>query len=83
MYSNFYKVGLALCLPVLLAGSILQTLGGVSFPERKSMSEWGLDDAFISYRYAENLARGEGLVFNPGERVEGYSNLLYLLSAPG
>ena len=33
------------------------------------------DDSWISVRYAENLARGEGPVWNPGgERVEGYSN---------
>ncbi len=40
---------------------------------------WGFvqDDAFISFRYARNLVDGEGLVFNPGERVEGYSNLLW------
>lgn len=38
-----------------------------------------LDDPFISFRYAENLAHGRGLVFNPGERVEGYSNLLWVL----
>jgi hypothetical protein len=37
------------------------------------------DDAFISFRYAENLVRGDGLVFNPGERVEGYSNFLWIL----
>ena len=42
-----------------------------------------LDDAYISYRYAENLARGLGLVFNAGERVEGYSNFLWtVLLAP-
>lgn len=35
------------------------------------------DDAFITYRYARNLARGEGLVFNPGEKVEGYTNFLW------
>ena len=35
------------------------------------------DDAFISYRYSRNLARGEGLVFNAGERVEGYTNFLW------
>jgi arabinofuranosyltransferase len=35
------------------------------------------DDAFITYRYARNFARGEGLVFNPGERVEGYTNFLW------
>jgi arabinofuranosyltransferase len=80
MHSNFYKAGLALCLLILLAGSILQMLCGISFLEHKSMSEWGLDDAYISYRYAENLVRGEGLVFNHGERVEGYSNLLYVLA---
>jgi hypothetical protein len=38
------------------------------------------DDAFISYVYAENLAVGEGLVFNHGERVEGYSNFLWVLA---
>jgi hypothetical protein len=37
------------------------------------------DDAYISYRYAANLAAGEGLVFNPGERVEGYSNFLWIM----
>ncbi len=43
-----------------------------------------IDDAFISFRYAQNLVDGHGLVFNIGERVEGYSNLLYvLLSAVG
>lgn len=41
------------------------------------------DDAFISFRYARNLARGAGLVMNPGERVEGYTNFLWtLLAAP-
>ncbi|HZI63717.1 MAG TPA: hypothetical protein VFE44_03000 [Thermoanaerobaculia bacterium] len=30
-----------------------------------------VDDVFITYRYADNLARGRGLVFNPGERVFG------------
>lgn len=39
------------------------------------------DDAFISFRYAENLAHGNGLVFNPGERVEGYTNFLWTLLA--
>jgi arabinofuranosyltransferase len=40
---------------------------------------WTCDDAFISYRYADNLAHGHGLVFNPGERVEGYTNFLFTL----
>lgn len=37
------------------------------------------DDAFISFRYARNLVEGHGLVFNPGERVEGYTNFLWVL----
>ncbi len=37
------------------------------------------DDAFISFRYARNLLEGHGLVFNPGEYVEGYSNFLWVL----
>lgn len=33
-----------------------------------------VDDAFILLRYAENLAAGHGPVFNPGERVEGFTS---------
>jgi hypothetical protein len=29
------------------------------------------DDAFITYRYGQNLALGRGLVFNPGEHIMG------------
>ncbi len=44
-----------------------------------SMSGAGLvDDAYIFLRYADNAARGLGAVFNPGERVEGYSSPLWL-----
>lgn len=32
------------------------------------------DDIFITFRYAWNLAHGEGFVFNPGERVFGLTN---------
>ncbi|MBT4498910.1 MAG: tetratricopeptide repeat protein [Gemmatimonadetes bacterium] len=35
------------------------------------------DDAFITFTYARNLAEGEGLVFNEGERVEGYTSFLW------
>ena len=38
---------------------------------------WLCDDAFISFRYARNLADGHGLVFNPGERIEGMTNWLW------
>ncbi len=41
------------------------------------------DDAFISFRYAQNLVDGHGLVWNPGERVEGYTNFLWTLVIAG
>lgn len=41
---------------------------------------WICDDAFISLRYAQNLVLGNGLVYNPGEYVEGYTNLLWTLA---
>jgi len=44
---------------------------------------WVGDDAYISFRYARNLIDGNGLVFNPGERVEGYTNFLWTLLMAG
>ena len=41
-----------------------------------SLSMWTItvDDSYISLRYARNLLGLDGLVYNPGERVEGFSN---------
>ncbi|MEO8342384.1 MAG: hypothetical protein ABI536_01080, partial [Gallionella sp.] len=51
-----------------------------------ALKNWGqiFDDAFISYRYAQNLAMGYGLTWNPGyPPTEGYTNpLLVLMLAP-
>ena len=43
------------------------------------MGWFTIDDAYISFRYVRNLLEGHGLVFNPGEYVEGYSNFLWVL----
>ena len=41
---------------------------------------YSIDDAFVTYRYAENMVDGHGLTFNVGDPpVEGYSNFLWLL----
>lgn len=45
-----------------------------------SQNYWD-DDAFISFRYAKNLFNGLGLVYNAGERVEGYTNFLWTIIA--
>lgn len=37
-----------------------------------------VDDAYIQFRYAANLAAGQGPVFNPGERIEGASGGLWI-----
>ncbi len=37
-----------------------------------------MEDQFITLSYSRNLAEGAGLVFNPGERVEGFSNPLWV-----
>lgn len=77
MKLSTYKIGLLLSVCILIGGSILHTLEGTT--AFGSEHAWGNDDAYITYRYAENLIQGKGLVFNPGERVEGYSNFLYVL----
>jgi len=38
------------------------------------------DDAFISLRYSQRLLEGHGLTWTDGPPVEGYSNLLWVLS---
>jgi arabinofuranosyltransferase len=43
----------------------------------QDLGTYAVDDAYISFRYAQNLVTGHGLVFNPGERVEGYTNFLW------
>lgn len=72
----------AAALAILALGCLLQAAWGYSHRDLSGHAA-GSDDAYISYRYALNLIAGHGLVFNPGERVEGYTNLLYvLLMAP-
>ncbi len=34
------------------------------------------DDSYTVFRYVKNFLAGKGLVFNPSERVEGYTNFL-------
>jgi hypothetical protein len=63
-------VALAVCIPTLLV------LAWVALRER----DWLLvDDAYIAFRYAANFADGYGLVWNPGEAVEGYTDPLWVI----
>lgn len=41
--------------------------------------DFSVDDAFITFRYVRQFVAGNGLVYNIGERVEGYSNFLWVM----
>lgn len=66
------KLPLLLALVTVAVRAAYATLTGATF-----------EDAFISLRYAENLAAGLGPVYNPGERVFGASSPLYVLFLGG
>ena len=59
---------------VSLAISVLAfiALSYIFFPETT-------DDAYITLRFSRNLLLGNGPIFNFGERVEGYSNVSWML----
>ena len=42
-----------------------------------------IDDAYITFRYAQNLIAGEGLVYNPGEAVLGTTTPVYAFLLAG
>src|SRR5207302_4729112 len=42
-----------------------------------------IDDAYITFRYARNLAEGLGLVYNPGEWVLGTTAPLWAIVLAG
>jgi len=45
---------------------------------------FAIEDAYITFRYARNLTRGLGLVFNAGEKVMGFTSPLWTVwSAAG
>ncbi len=66
--------GAALCGLLVLAGYAINV-----------GAYWGQvnDDAFITFRYSQNLALGRGPYFNPGEHVEGYTNFSLMLMIAG
>lgn len=60
-------------LALVFAVVAVATLAAWQIVERNAI----FDDALISFRYARNLAAGDGLVWNRGEPpVEGYTNFL-------
>src|SRR5262249_48514522 len=60
----------------LLIVCVLVVMAGVL---RAIHLRWISDDIFVGLRYTDNLIQGKGFVYNEGERVEGYSNFLWLM----
>ena len=67
----------------MLAWVLLAALAGLSVALSRYVvtPEIWLDDPYIGFRYGANLERGLGLVYNAGERVEGYTAWLWVLFA--
>jgi len=57
---------------------ILVILGIVFYYYCKSFN-FIQDDSFITYRYVKNFTEGNGLVFNIGEHVEGYTCFFWIV----
>jgi hypothetical protein len=70
----FQQSGVFLLTLLVTAAAVLVALRQVGLPLL------GIDDAHIFLVYGKNLTSGAGLVYNQGgERVEGFSSLLWLL----
>src|SRR5690242_11752199 len=61
----------------------LVALAGAALVVHSLLWNFVTDDAFISFVDARNLARHGQLVFNLGERVEGYTNSLWTVLLAG
>ena len=66
---------LALLRDVLL----LIALSWTAMAHVEGLSSYHFEDAYITFRYAQNIADGQGFAFNPGERILGTSAPLMTL----
>ena len=67
-WAKSHLSGIVLGWSLLLTLSLLQLFHG-----------HGFDDPYITYRYAANLAHGDGFVYNPGLRILSTTTPLYTL----
>jgi len=59
------------------AAIVALVLIGVALAVRLLAGPRTIDDAYITFRYARNLADGLGFVYNPGQQVLGTTTPLY------
>jgi hypothetical protein len=80
--SRFFAMPVARASHVYLGVAWAVFLGLVAFFMR-DLGSTVVDDAYVALTYARNLAEGEGLVWADGERVEGYTDFLWVLIGAG
>ena len=56
---------------LILLPTVIVLVGGWGY-------RWVSDDAFIDFRVVHNILSGYGPVYNPGERIEAYSDPLWV-----
>lgn len=78
MELNKSRLAFSVLILVLVAYSILFVYRS-SFVINRTRYFALFDDMMISMRYANHLVQGKGLVWNVGERVEGFTNPLWTL----
>lgn len=69
--ASLKRVGWVLCCLCLIA---------LVSHQISNAGDFRIDDAYISFSFAKNLALGKGPVFSHGVRVEGYSNFLWVIA---
>lgn len=58
---------------------LVSILAAATVNMRLQAGAWTIDDAYITFTYARNIAEGHGFVFNPGDHVLGTTTPLYTL----
>jgi arabinofuranosyltransferase len=71
--------GLPLALP-RHAQLALVALSGALFTLVVFRNAWLNDDAYITFRTVDNFIRGDGLTWNPAERVQAYTHPLWMFA---
>ncbi|HEX7602922.1 MAG TPA: hypothetical protein VF316_15000, partial [Polyangiaceae bacterium] len=62
-------------------GLLLVVLGAALLLVHARLFDFICDDAYITFRYARNLAEHGVPLYNLDERVEGYTNFLWMILA--
>ncbi|MEZ6002629.1 MAG: hypothetical protein R3F33_00460 [Planctomycetota bacterium] len=63
--------------PSLLKLALILLAIATTWFAHQALADYVFEDSYITYRYAQNVANGQGYVFNPGDRVFGATSPLY------